>query len=57
MANTELPLGFGFALAQNPVAMERFTALSQQEKDAMVAKAHQVSSKQEMRQLVNTLTN
>lgn len=49
------PLGFGMALAQNEGAMARFEQLSQAEKDAMIEKCHQVNSKREMQNLVNSL--
>ena len=52
-----LPLGFGMALAQNEAAMKRFEALSEAEKQALIERTHTVSSKSEMRQLVNGLTD
>lgn len=55
MYRIELPLGFGMALAQNEGAMARFEQLSQAEKDAMIEKCHQVNSKREMQNLVNSL--
>lgn len=51
----ELPLGFGMALARNEAALERFAALSDVEKQAVIAGAHTVRSKQEMRQYVETI--
>ena len=53
MDRNDLPLGFGFALAQNPDAMQRFSNLSEQEQRALLQKAHMVSSKDEMQRLVN----
>ena len=50
-----LPLGFGMALAQNEAAMKRFEALSEAEKQALIARTHTVSSKNEMRRLVDSL--
>ena len=55
MANHELPLGFGMALAQNPEAMERFAALPESEKLEIINGTHSVSSKQEMQQYVERL--
>lgn len=55
MDTNALPLGFGFALAQNPEAMEKFVNLSQQQKTAVLQKVHAVSSKEEMQTLVNSL--
>lgn len=56
MDKTELPLGFGMALAQNEDAMHRFEMLSDSEKRAVIEKAHSVNSKSEMASLVRSLT-
>lgn len=56
MDRTDLPLGFTFALAMNPDAMQNFSQLSESEKDEMVRKARSVSSKAEMNALVNVLS-
>ena len=50
-----LPLGFSFTLANNTVAMERFANMSRIQQEAIVEESRQVSSKQEMAQLVNRL--
>lgn len=55
MSNIELPLGFGMALAQNETAMERFEQLSDDEKEKIIEKTHNVSSRIEMQSLVNDL--
>ncbi len=51
--NMELPLGFGFAMAQRPEAMERFAALPEAEREALVNRARGARSKQEMRACVD----
>lgn len=51
----DLPLGFGMALGQHPGAMERFAALSVAEKKQVVAQAHQIQSKGEMQNFVQSL--
>lgn len=56
MNQNEIPLGFGFALAQNPEAMEHFSTLSAERRSEVLQKAHSVTSKQEMKALVNSLT-
>lgn len=56
MDQRELPLGLGMALAQNEDAMRCFEALSQEEKQAVVRKAHAAASKREMEALVAGLT-
>ena len=53
---TELPLGFGMALAQNESAMKQFESLSESEKQAIIEQTHKVQSKSEMHQLVQSLT-
>jgi uncharacterized protein YdeI (YjbR/CyaY-like superfamily) len=51
----ELPMGFGMALAQNELAMQRFEALSEAEKQSVIQRTHSVTSKREMRQLAASL--
>jgi len=53
----ELPLGFSMALAKNPQAMERFSALSEQEQKQWLEQTHQVRSSREMQQLVQGLAD
>lgn len=52
----DIPLGFGFALAQNPDAMKQFSSLTDEERSQILAKAHAVSSRREMQSLVNSLS-
>ena len=52
MENTEMPIGFGMALAMNPAAMEKFASLPQNEKQKIINGTHNVSSKTEMKQYV-----
>lgn len=35
-----IPIGFGMALAMNPLAFNAYSAMTEQEKQAVVAKAH-----------------
>lgn len=51
----DLPLGFSFALAQDPEAMKAFSNLSEQRQADILQRAHRVSSKQEMQSLVSSL--
>lgn len=55
MNQNELPLGFGFALAQNPEAMKSFAGLPQARQNEILSQAHSISSKGEMQALVDTL--
>ena len=57
MDRTDLPLGFGFALAHNPDAMKVFSNLSEARQTEILQKAHSVSSKAEMQMLVNHLSD
>jgi len=56
MDKQDLPLGFSFALAQNPNAMKTFMDLSQSGQEEILQKARSVSSKSEMQSLVNDLS-
>lgn len=56
MRETELPLGFGMALAQNEAAMHAFETMTPEQKQAVIQKTHTVMSKAEMRCLVDSLT-
>ena len=56
MDQNDLPLGFSFALAQHPDAMQAFSNLSDVKKAEILQKAHSVSSKAEMQSLVNSLS-
>jgi len=53
--NNDLPLGFSFALGQNPAAMQAFAALSDPLRAEILQKAHSVRSKDEMQSLVSSL--
>lgn len=55
MNERALPLGFGMALAQNEPAMQRFEAMTEAEKAALLQQVSNVSSKTEMEQLVANL--
>ena len=57
MTHPELPIGFGFALAQNPEAMRAFSLLPEEKRSQILQKAHSVSSKSEMQSLVNGLSS
>ncbi|MGN1329447.1 MAG: hypothetical protein ACI4V4_07085 [Eubacterium sp.] len=56
MDKIDLPLGFGMALAQNEPAMKRFEMMSEAQKAEIINKSHSVNSKQEMQNLVNSLS-
>jgi len=56
MTRNDLPLGFSFALAQNPEAMKRFSNLPEPKQYELLQRASRVSSKDEMESLVNSLS-
>ncbi len=51
----KVPIGFGMALAQNTAAMNRYTHMTEQEKQDILNKAHNVRSEREMHDLVASL--
>lgn len=51
----ELPLGLGAAMAKFPAAMERFAALSPEQREALIERARSAGFRQEMRACVNSL--
>lgn len=51
----ELPIGFGLSLAMNEAAMQKFSAMSDSQKDVVVERSRQVSSHHEMERLVSNL--
>lgn len=52
---SEVPIGFGLALAQNEDAMNAMAMMTKEQKQAVWAQARQVRSKAEMQQLVNSI--
>ena len=56
LPNGEIPLGLGMALAQNLSAMERFASMTEQEQSELIARTHNIKSKQEMQAFVNSLS-
>ena len=51
----KVPLGFGMALSMNPNALNAYSSMSEEEKQAVLHKAHNAASEQEMHQIVNNL--
>ena len=50
-----VPLGFGMALAMNANALNAYSAMTETQKQAILDKAHNARSEQEMHQIVNNL--
>ncbi len=53
----QVPIGFGLALSSNTAAMNRYAHLTEQQKQNILNKAHNVRSETEMYALVATLVN
>ena len=51
----KVPIGFGMALAMNHTAMERYAAMTEPQKQAILNKAHNARSEEEMHQIVNSI--
>ena len=51
----KVPIGFGMALAVNEPAMNAYAAMTEEQKQAILNKAHNVRSEREMHELVNSL--
>lgn len=51
----KVPLGFGMALAMNANALNTYASLTEQQKQAILDKAHHARSEQEMHEIVNSL--
>ncbi len=52
----KVPLGFGMALAMNFQAMNVYSAMTDEQKKAILDKAHNAKSEEEMHQIVNGIT-
>ncbi len=53
----KVPLGFGMALAMNFNAMNVYSAMTEEQKKAVLDKAHKANSEQEMHDIVNSLVH
>lgn len=51
----KVPIGFGMALAMNHPAMEAYAAMTEQQKQAILDKAHNARSEKEMHQIVSDI--
>lgn len=51
----KVPLGFGMALAMNANALNAYSAMTEAQKQAILDKAHNARSEQEMHQIVNSI--
>ena len=51
----KVPIGFGMALAMNQPAMDAYAAMTEEQKQGILNKAHNVRSEREMHDLVASL--
>ena len=53
----QVPIGFGLAMSGNTAAMNHYSHLSEPQRQAILKKAHDLHTKEEMYALVATLAN
>ena len=53
----KVPIGFGMALAMNQPAMNAYSAMTEEEKQRVLNRAHNVDSEKEMHDLVASLAH
>jgi len=51
----KVPIGFGMALAMNPPALNAYSAMTEEQKQAIIDRAHNARSEKEMHQIVNSI--
>jgi len=51
----KVPIGFGMALAMNEPAMAAYAAMTEQQKQAILNRAHNARSEKEMHQIVSSI--
>ena len=56
MKRDEMTVGFSMALAQNPLALQKFAMLGEDKRKQIMDGTHSVKSKQEMHEYVNKIT-
>ena len=52
-----IPIGFGMALAMNQPAMNAYAAMSEEQKQVFLERAHHARSEKEMDEIVNSIPN
>ena len=55
--NKEVPVDFGFAMAGNTAAMNRYAHMTEEQKQDILNKAHNIHFEKEMYALVASLAN
>jgi hypothetical protein len=54
---SQVPVGFGLAMASNTAAMNRYAHLSEEKRQKILDKAHNAKSEEDMYALVASLAN
>ena len=52
----KVPIGFGMALAMNPPALNAYSAMTEEQKQQILNKAHNARSEKEMHDIVNSIS-
>lgn len=52
----KVPIGFGMALAMNPNALNAYSAMTEDQKQALLNQAHHARSEKEMHDIVNSIS-
>ena len=52
---SQVPLGFGMALTRNFNAMNAYSAMTDDQKKAILARAHNARSEKEMKEIIDSL--
>ena len=55
MDSNQMPIGLGLSLAMNQKAMDRFSDMTEAEKEQAIARSRKVKSKREMDRIVSSL--
>lgn len=50
-----VPIGFGMALAMNPPALNAWSAMTEQQKQEILTRAHNARSEKEMHRIVSSI--
>lgn len=51
----EIPMGFGMVLAMNPPAWNAYNALTEEQRQQILQKAHQAKSRKAMHDIINSI--
>ena len=51
----KVPLGFGMALSMNPNALNAYSAMTEEQKQAVLDNAHNARSEEEMHRIVSSI--